>query len=122
MYEVNPPIAINRRLDHSPYRISYPSGLYLTKQQDLRSRLGNELIGTLKMLYEPLHSVATGWPELYHSAMMAGDPDYALVCHWNSCSCKIFMGENLSSLSIQIEILMKEAVGVMLCIMFNFNF
>ena len=85
----------------------------------LRSRLGNELIGTLKMLYEPLHSVATGWPGLYHSAMMAGeDPDYALICHWNSCSCKIFMGENLSSLSIQIEILMKETV--MFCIVFNF--
>ena len=52
----------------------------------LRSRLANELIGTLQILQSPFHSVGLRYPELYQSAMLAGDVCSALICRWVSAT------------------------------------
>lgn len=79
----------------------------------LRSRLCKELVGTLKLITEPCHSVIASFPELYNSAMMAGDVENAMFCRGWYCGGSFYTGaSNLVSLSRHYVQCIKEAVGL----------
>merc|ERR1719157_533873 len=52
----------------------------------LRCRLCNELVTSVKLYTEPTELVAPLYIELYHSAMMVGDFENAMMCRWSYCS------------------------------------
>lgn len=77
----------------------------------LRARLCKELVCTLKMTTEPFQSVVASFPELYNSAMMAGDVENAMICRGAYCAGIFFTnGSNLLSVSKHYVRCIKEAV------------
>ncbi|KAL9184820.1 hypothetical protein ACHAXT_002597 [Thalassiosira profunda] len=76
----------------------------------LRSRLCNELWGTLKLLREPVQAVTAEFPEMYRSAMLSGDIESAVMCRWlYPCACFWSGALSLSSVSQHLVGCMKEA-------------
>ena len=78
----------------------------------LRARLCNELVGTLKVVTEPTQSIVASFPELYNSAMMAGDVENAMICRMTFCVGSFWTGaSNLVSLAKHYVQCIQEAVG-----------
>ena len=96
------------------------------KKHALRSRLSNELFASklqycytihcnffeaLKSTMQPFHSVVAIFPDLYNSAMLAGDVENTLMSHWNYCAASFITGAmNLKSLLKQFVMCIKDAV------------
>ena len=78
----------------------------------LRSRLCNELFGTLKSIKSPWHQVKDAFPELYSSAMLTGDVENALLCRWSYYGTKYWIGDDLTSLATPFLMCMKDAAKV----------
>jgi len=76
----------------------------------LRARLCLELIVTLKTITEPMHSVVALCPDMYNSAMIAGDVENAVICRWSYCSGGFWTGAfNLVPLSKNFILCIQEA-------------
>jgi len=76
----------------------------------LRCRLCNELVTSVKLYTEPTELVAPLYIELYHSAMMVGDFENAMMCRWSYCSIDFWTAASgLFSVSNHLVNCIKEA-------------
>lgn len=78
----------------------------------LRSRLCSEIL-PFHVHTTPAREVLPLFPELYHSAMLAGDVENALTARWTCCGFGFWSGaEDLRTLSKHTALVVREAVGV----------
>lgn len=76
----------------------------------LRSRLNHEMYGSLKSLVEPFQSAVNCFPDVYNSAMLAGDIGNAMFSLLGHCIGSLHGGLELASITRMFEKCIKQMV------------